>query len=335
MAGDASAMPTSISISTLATLKTWIDIVQQSREAGISVTTKGSQLWHVGAGLPLDALKKGSIVDWACSYTLEKAEVPPLLDALIKNTSLGRLNLAESGLTWDASGSASPLVDAMKSSSSALSGLEVLVLSKESGCELPIAELRAGPERAFAALENLNFYTPRGGAWFTDIMVCGDLLRTSPNQRSLTRLEREMEVEVVRVLEQAHAGDLSREDWEKVTKRLMAAGALRRSALRCLVGAEVLRDVGHSATDLKRVGFSLLELRKGRFTVMQMRESGVSVQELFETRYSSEELYQGGVGAAELKPLGFLPDVMRVGGFSATEMRAAKYAGLGRGRGRG
>ena len=195
MAGDASAMPTSISISTLATLKTWIDIVQQSREAGISVTTKGSQLWHVGAGLPLDALKKGSIVDWACSYTLEKAEVPPLLDALIKNTSLGRLNLAESGLTWDASGSASPLVDAMKSSSSALSGLEVLVLSKESGCELPIAELRAGPERAFAALENLNFYTPRGGAWFTDIMVCGDLLRTSPNQRSLTRLEREMEVE--------------------------------------------------------------------------------------------------------------------------------------------
>ena len=43
--------------------------------AGISVATKASQLWHVGAGLPLDALKKGSIVDWACSYTLDKAEV--------------------------------------------------------------------------------------------------------------------------------------------------------------------------------------------------------------------------------------------------------------------
>ena len=50
-----------------------------SREAGISVQTKASQLWHVGAGLPLDALKKGSIVEWACTYRLDKAEVPPLI----------------------------------------------------------------------------------------------------------------------------------------------------------------------------------------------------------------------------------------------------------------
>ena len=84
MADDASAMPKSIAISTLAILKTWMEIVQQSREAGISVKTKASQLWHVGAGLPLDALKKGSIVDWACGVwapSLAQAACPSLAQA--------------------------------------------------------------------------------------------------------------------------------------------------------------------------------------------------------------------------------------------------------------
>ena len=69
-------------------LKTWIELVHTSREAGTSVRTKVAQLWNVGHGLPLDALKKGTIVEWSCSYRLADGEVAPLLDALIKNSSL-------------------------------------------------------------------------------------------------------------------------------------------------------------------------------------------------------------------------------------------------------
>ena len=36
-------------------------------QAGLTVMAKGLQLWNVGAGLPLDALKKGTIVEWTCS----------------------------------------------------------------------------------------------------------------------------------------------------------------------------------------------------------------------------------------------------------------------------
>ena len=67
-------------ISTLATLKTWMELVEGARQAGLSVFTKAIQLWNVGAGLPLDAIKKGAITKWTCPYELNEAEVPrPLL----------------------------------------------------------------------------------------------------------------------------------------------------------------------------------------------------------------------------------------------------------------
>lgn len=53
-------LPKSILISTLATLKTWVELVFAARAAGLTVLAKGLQLWNVGAGLPLDALKKGA-----------------------------------------------------------------------------------------------------------------------------------------------------------------------------------------------------------------------------------------------------------------------------------
>ena len=60
-----------------------------ARSAGLSVFAKMLQLWNVGAGLPLDALKKGTIVKWTCEYELGSEEVKPLLDALSKNGSVG------------------------------------------------------------------------------------------------------------------------------------------------------------------------------------------------------------------------------------------------------
>ena len=322
-------MPKSITISTIAIVKTWMEIVQQSREAGISVRTKASQLWHVGAGLPLDALKKGSIVEWSCAYELDKAEIPPLLDALIKNTSLTRLNLSESGLEWEAAeSSAAPLMEALITSPSALSGLQDLIISKASGFAIPMGELRAGPKRALAALEGMTCFAPghEAGPWHADLMVCGDVLRTNGNRRVVTDREKEVGEEVMRLLDDAHGGLVAKVVWEQKTKQLMAGGDLRRSHLQSLVGAECLRDVGFTAAELIASGFSLVELRNGRFTVSELRESGVNVADLSATRYSAAELHEGGVSAGELKPLGYEPKVMREGGYSATEVRTAKYA---------
>ena len=64
-----------------------------TRQAGLSVFARAMQLWNVGAGLPLDALKKGAITSWTCPYELTTAEISPLLDALCKNASLTYLDL--------------------------------------------------------------------------------------------------------------------------------------------------------------------------------------------------------------------------------------------------
>ena len=58
-----SVLPTSILISTVAMLKMWIEVVNGARSAGLTIRAKAIQLWEVGAGLPLDALKKGTIVE--------------------------------------------------------------------------------------------------------------------------------------------------------------------------------------------------------------------------------------------------------------------------------
>ena len=329
---DASVMPKSITISTIAILKTWLEIVQQSKEAGISVATKAQQLWHVGAGLPLDAFKKGSIVEWAYSGSdvLTLAEISPLLDALSKNTSLKRLNLAESGLEWDAAeANAAPLVQAMgrNGSPAALSGLQALVVSKQSGFAIPIGELRAGPERALAALENLTFFAAGAGngPWHQELMVCGDVLRSNCNRAVVTDNEQETGEEIVRLLEDFKNGDDTPEEralWARRTKQLMAKGDLRRSQLQSLIGAECLRDVGFKAHELIASGFRLVELKGGLFTVGELREAGVAVADLSATRYTPGEMREGGVAAAELRPLGYDAGTCRDGGYSAVEMRA-------------
>ena len=52
----------------------WIELVHGARQAGLSIRAKANQLWQVGAGLPLDAIKKGTIVEWACPYHLDESE---------------------------------------------------------------------------------------------------------------------------------------------------------------------------------------------------------------------------------------------------------------------
>ena len=65
----AAVLPTSILISTIAMLKMWIEVVNGAQAAGLTIQAKARQLWDVGAGLPLDALKKGAIIEWTCPCT--------------------------------------------------------------------------------------------------------------------------------------------------------------------------------------------------------------------------------------------------------------------------
>lgn len=93
-------LPKSITISSLTMLKTWYELVQEAREAGISVAKKGLQLWNVGSGLPLDAIKKGTIFFWKCQRDISDLEVVSLVDALSKNDSLTSLDLSLCQLEW-------------------------------------------------------------------------------------------------------------------------------------------------------------------------------------------------------------------------------------------
>ena len=66
-------------------------------------------------------LKKGSILEWRCTFRLSDGEIAPLLDALIKNASLTFLDLSEAGMEWagpDAAKarSGSALIEAMVAS---------------------------------------------------------------------------------------------------------------------------------------------------------------------------------------------------------------------------
>ena len=125
----------------------------QAREAGISVAKKGVQLWNVGAGLPLDAIKSGSITAWGCSYEISDQEVVSLVDALGKNDSLERLDLSIAGFEWmppvkrEERSAISTLLTVMNGDDKALESLEKLIISQTTRFEIPVLDLRSGPEK--------------------------------------------------------------------------------------------------------------------------------------------------------------------------------------------
>ena len=311
-------------ISTLAMLKTWIELVHGSRKAGISIKAKAWQLWHVGAGLPLDALKKGAIIEWAASYKLAASEVSPLLNALEGNTSLVRLHLAASGLEWgqeDSSGA--PLVAAMAANPTALGGLQQLILCR---CELPIDQIRMGGDAALRALQSVPFFTLPSGAWHDEILVVADLLRRNRQPTVVREVEKRVGERVVKLLEEVRDGLVTRGAWEQRVKQFIVDGHTRRAHLLRLVSIEALRGVGISASELHAGGITLGQLRAGCFTVAELKEGvGVRVKTLRELGYSLQEMREGAVTAEELRPFGYSATDMREGTFAAPELKAAGY----------
>ena len=330
----AEILPRSITISVIAMLKTWTELVYGARQAGISVRTKVVQLWHVGHGLPLDALKKGSITEWSCSYRLADGEVMPLLDALIKNSSLSTLNLAEAGLEWggpEASKqrSGAPLIEAMVASATALAGLQTLVVSSE-GYEVPVAPLRRGGDEALAALHAARFLNDQDGPSRLEILLMSDLLRKRNRAAIVAVSEVEESREAVAtLLEEARRGEVRTGEWESRVKTLMVAGGTRRAHFKSLFSATCLRDVGFSPKDLARERFEPQELKEAGYTARELREAGITPaaliglfepQELKEAGYTARELREAGITVAALVDLGYTPRGLKEAGLNPTEL---------------
>ena len=315
----ADALPKSILISTLATLKTWMELVSGARQAGLTVMDKAFQLWHVGAGLPLDALKKGTIVDWDCPYKLDPSEISPLLDALTKNGSLVNLSMAKSGVPFDEPNSTGqPLVQKMASSSSALSSLETLIIRPD-GYKMLIDKLR-DPDAKLEAIRKEG-WPDTGTHFFTldgpqreEILFMGDLMRiegldTSPSDA------------VVKLLSGARAGKIKRRAWEEKLTELLCVGDLRRGQLQSLISADTLKDVGFTAKELLEARFTLPVLREGGYMAAEMRSIGKKAGELGKGGYTPAELRAGGYRAKDLKNDKFTASDMKQGGYPALEMK--------------
>ena len=327
MLSNVASLPQSITISTLSTLKTWVGLVDEANKAGISIKAKAWQLWNVGGGLPLDALKKGAIDEWTCGYKLDEGEISPLINALEGNSSLIRLKLAESGMEWgqeDSSGA--PLITAMATIPTALAGLQALVISQLSLCEIPVDRIRAGGPAALKALQAMEFFTLPGGPWHDEILMMGELLRKDRSATTVSDASRKAGERVVKLLEEVHAKKLNRQSWEERVKQFMVEGHARRAQLLSLVSIEVLRGVGFGARELHEGGLSLAELKAGCFTVVELKaEIGVDVRTLIDLGYSLQQMHEGNVMAEELKPFGYPALDMREGTFTAPELKAAGY----------
>ena len=211
-------LPRSIAISTVTSLKAWIELVHSAREAGISVRTKASQLLHVGFGLPLDALKRGTLVEWSCTHHLADGEVTPLLDALAKNSSLARLNLGDAGLEWNGpearkERSGAPLIDALSGNAASLAELKTLVIRTD-GYGIPVHRLRQGRTAALAALGETRFLR-EGGPRREEILLMGDLLRRNTRRAAVAPSDVEGSAhEVLKLLDSCKRGEVKTDEWQ-------------------------------------------------------------------------------------------------------------------------
>ena len=341
----AELLPRSITISVVTMLKTWIELVYSAREAGISVRVKAAQLWHVGHGLPLDALKKGALFEWSCTYILSDGEVPPLMDALIKNASLTRLNLAMAGLEWDSSEarmerSGAALIEAMATSPAACSELQALIVGP-SGFEVPIGRLRKGGASALAALRDMAMLSP-GGPWRLEIQLMADLLRKPRGTSAATTAAAAADAKgavagvVAKFIDAAARGDIRREQWEETLTQLMVAGEARRAHVKALLTARVLRLVGMRAKTLLAADFCEEELFVGGFEAAELLALGCTHARLYELGYTPRGLKSAGLSASELRNLGcsalslkranYAAEALLLARYPLTELRQAAYS---------
>jgi len=86
----------SLSISAFCLLKVWVEAALDARSLGVSLKHHLRQQLQMGAGLPLDAIRRGAISAWKCSFQLRVEQASQLATVLRQRTSLTSLDLSHS-----------------------------------------------------------------------------------------------------------------------------------------------------------------------------------------------------------------------------------------------
>ena len=269
-------------------------------------------MWHIHTG----------------AYAHAHAQVPPLLDALSKNASLIHLDLSASGITWDGpAATGAPLIEAMHKSAAALSELATLVISQDSGgFSMPVGKLRAREGVVgLTALREAPLLSS-GGPRRAEIHFMADLLREQLPTAAPSALEEVAADAVAKWMSDARRGKLKKDDWQRHVTQAMYDGHLRRSHLKMLLTAEMLRDVTFAPKELLAAGYDLDELRRGGFTGGEMRAGGLKAAELRTLGgYTAGQLKAGGFPVSQLKLAGYTAADLKAGGFVARQLKGVGF----------
>ena len=339
-----STLPKSILISSLTMLKTWYELVQEAREAGIGVGKKGVQLWNVGYGLPLDAIKSGSITGWKCQYEISDLEVVSLVDALGKNDSLERLDLSLAGFEWmppvqrEERNALSTLLTVMNGDSAALESLETLIICETTKWEVPVGALRSGPESALKTLGRTPLLS-KGGPERKEVHAMHELLCKNRNPEpssqeievsvaAVTKVFNDSRKEKVKQKDDAKKfaaqAKAKRDAWRVSAAQLITKGMVRRAHFTLLVSAEVLRNVGFAAQELLDLSFSPEELKAGFFEARELKQAGFKAAALKDLGYKPKDLWEAQIPVTEMKGLGYNARDLKDGGYTAQQMKDAR-----------
>ena len=255
------------------------------------------------------------------------SQVPPLLDALTKNSSLTRLNLADSGLEWDGpesrpERSGMALIEAMHEDARCLAALKRLIVGRApSGATftIPVARLRAGGEQALGTLREGKGLLQPGGPRRVEILLMAELLRKHRRTTAVKASEVEASASsVMALLEEIKGGRVTASEWALRLTALIADGLTRRSHLKTLLSAETLRAIGFTPTALLAADYSAAELKEGGYTAAALRdEAGFANRALRDLGFSAADLRAAGLTAVEMGALTFTAAQCRQGGYAA------------------
>ena len=133
-------------------------------------------------------------------------------------------------------------------------------------------------------------------------------------------------LQVYKLANGAHSKRIKRDDWAFQLTMWIVEGVMSRGHLNMLISAEVLRDVGFSASELLATGFTLPVLRDGGFLAAELRKVGLKASDLAKAGYTPQQLKQGGYTAKNLKDSGFSAAQIKQGGFSVKVLKQVGFS---------
>ena len=141
----------SLGLSVLSFLKAWLGAWLVARDQRLGLKEYLQQQLQMGAGVPINALRRNAISEWVSEFTLTESQIEQLATALAANTSLKRIKMRRLDLTSGATklqlgkmkegslGRAEAALVAAASTVPLLSSLEEVVL--DAGVPLPVPSL--------------------------------------------------------------------------------------------------------------------------------------------------------------------------------------------------